>query len=123
VVTRVVENRPARAPAAIADEPEAGPRTGKKRPPVIAASSPPSAVAPAEESGPVEEVIVAAREDFVEAPLARPEAIARVTSPTAGPDGRAPAPHEGDSPAQDPPEHGVLIRRMLALYERVSERR
>lgn len=121
VVTRVVENRFARAPTA--DEPEAGPRTGKKRPPVIAESRPPAVVAPAEESEPVEEVNVAVREEFVEAPLARPEAVARASSPTPGADGGAPAPREAPSEAQEAPEHGVLIRRMLALYDRVSERR
>jgi hypothetical protein len=123
VITRVVENRSVRAPEAMADQPDAGPRTGKKRPPVIAASSQPAAVAPSEEGGAVEEVNVAARGDFVEAPLARPEAIARVSSPTRGPYGRGPEPHEGGGPAQEAPEHGVLIRRMLALYDRVSERR
>ena len=122
-VARVVETPSSHAPVATPDEPQAGPRTGKKRPPVIAAVATPTGSAPTEKSVAVEEVHVAAREDFVEAPLARSVGIAPVSSRAQGLAGLPLAPPESQASAPDAGEQGLLIRRMLALYERVSERR
>jgi len=113
--------------------PKAGPRTGKKRPPVIAGSPAPLA----EPQEDVAEVAVAARTGFVEAPLSEPGPHPTLTlagsaalplTPEDESDAAVGAPDRtsvGELSAAPPDvgEQGMLIRRMLALYERVTERR
>ena len=102
--------RPSIAPES---EPAAGPRTGKKRPPVIAEA--PAGVAARPVDG-VEEVQIVAPTEFAEAPLRASRESATVSSHgSVAPD--------LESTARDVGEQGLLIRRMLALYERVSEGR
>jgi len=105
---------PAPPPMAREEAPAAGPRTEKKRPPVLA-----SAVQEVERAaaGPaIEEVELVARGEFAEAPLPQPgsPAMQAGDEPEAAALVRAPV---------DAGEQGVLIRRMLALYQRVGERR
>jgi hypothetical protein len=133
VVRDAVERATAPAADGVPETPKAGPRTGKKRPPVIAGSPAPAAE-PREE---VAEVAVAARTGFVEAPLieSRPRptvtsagSAARLLAPgdesdaAVGASDRTPVGELESAPA-DVAEQGMLIRRMLALYERVTERR
>ena len=93
------------AEPAAAPKPGAGPRPRKKRHPIVAAAPTPTD-APLE----VEELQLDARADFQPAPLDAEDTIPR---PVAGLAGVPP----------DLAERGDLIRRMLALYARVSERK
>lgn len=81
--------------------PAAGPRP-RKKPPVVAAAAP---TVPEE----VEEVRVAARREFQEAPL----------EAASGDESAAVARPEDPATPPDPGEQASLIRRMLALYDRV----
>lgn len=111
-------------------DPQAGPRTGKKRPPVIAQAPARGAEPPPAHGEEVEVVEIARPAEFVEAPLPARQEVAVVTSPGAASaaSGSAAAPASPgaralESAPSDVGEQGALIRRMLAVYERVSQRR
>ena len=86
-------------------KPAAGPRTGKKRQPIVAAA-PILAGEPLE----VEELQLDERAEFEEAPLDAEDETPRSVA-------------ELRSAPPDVSERGELIRRMLALYARVSQRK
>jgi outer membrane biosynthesis protein TonB len=111
-----------------APQPAAGPRTEKKKPPVLAAAPVPKPAVPAPEAAvsrppqpralEVEEVAIEAPGAFVEAPL---EEGAGEGPPPAADRDQVPSGLAASPP--DVGEQGVLIRRMLALYQRMSEGR
>jgi len=120
------------------DAPARGPRTERKRPPVIAKAEAPAAEPapgaaaerPVEETDEVEEVEVVAAGEFSEGVVPEePEPSGVRVSSYATPSAEAATPSAGAATPSDAPappdvgEQGVLIRRMLALYQRVSERR
>ena len=110
---------PDRTPGPLA----AGPRTEKKPPPVVAAASPRAEEQPQVQALEVEVVDFAAPAEFLEAPL-EPERAAAPPDATLGAPERADlemTQRSGDP--RDVGAAGVLIRRMLALYERMSATR